>query len=71
MDNVPQRECRVAKGTLRTVASQWIERYRPVEGATPGPANVSPVLIVVRDKTEITEFVFRRISASAGLRGGG
>jgi type III restriction enzyme len=58
----PEAVFREAEGALRTIASQWVQRYQQIENARPEQENIPPVLIVVCDNTEIAEVFYRKIS---------
>jgi type III restriction enzyme len=47
---------------LKTIAAQWVERFRYIEEASAHQEKIPPVLIVVCDNTEIAEVFFRKIS---------
>ena len=53
---------REAEGALRTLASQWKDRFDKIRAASAEPNPIPPVMIVVCDNTEIAEYFFQRIS---------
>ncbi|MDP9363199.1 MAG: DEAD/DEAH box helicase family protein [Chloroflexota bacterium] len=58
----PEAVYREAEAALRTLASQWVERFGYVQQAAPGQERVPPVLIIVCDNTDIAEVFYRNIS---------
>jgi type III restriction enzyme len=58
----PEVVWREAEDALKTLASQWKERFSQFQEAAPGQERVPPVLIVVGDNTEIAELFYRNIS---------
>jgi type III restriction enzyme len=58
----PEAAWREAEAALRTLASQWIERFRQIAAAKPGQDVTPPVLIIVCDNTDIAEHFFGKIS---------
>jgi type III restriction enzyme len=58
----PEVVWREAQDALLTLASQWLERWRYIEAATPGQERTPPVMIVVCDNTDIAEVFARNIS---------
>ncbi len=58
----PEAAWREAEPALRTLASQWRERYQYAENAKPGEEFTPPVLIIVCDNTDIAEYFYRQIS---------
>jgi type III restriction enzyme len=58
----PEVVYREAQGALLQMASQWVERFRQIQEATPGQEQVPPVLILVCDNTDIAEVFYRKIS---------
>jgi len=63
----PEAVWREAQGALETLASQWIERFKLIEAATPGQDRVPPVLIIVCDNTDIAEVFYRDISGEQSV----
>ena len=53
---------REAEDALRTLASQWKERFEYLEAAAPGQERVPSVMIIVADNTNIAELFYRNIS---------
>lgn len=53
---------RETEDALKTLASQWKERFSYVEQATPDKENTPPVMIIVCDNTDIAELFYRNIS---------
>jgi len=58
----PEVVFREAHAAIVQIASQWIERFKYMEEATPGQENVPTVLIIVCDNTNIAEVFYRKIS---------
>jgi type III restriction enzyme len=58
----PDAAWREAEAALRTLASQWRERYQRIREAKPGEDVTPPVLIVVCDNTDIAEYFYNKIS---------
>lgn len=58
----PDAVYREAEGALRTLASQWKQRFEEIRANSPEEAVVPPVMIVVCDNTEIAQVFFERIS---------
>ncbi|HET7035811.1 MAG TPA: DEAD/DEAH box helicase family protein [Thermomicrobiaceae bacterium] len=58
----PEVVWREAEDALLTLASQWEERFRYIQQATPGQEHTPPVLIVVCDNTDTAELFYRNIS---------
>jgi len=53
---------REAEPALRTLAGQWVERFKYIQEATDEKDKTPPVLIIVCDNTDIAEVFFRNIS---------
>ncbi len=53
---------REAEPALRTLAGQWIERFKYIQEATDEKDKTPPVLIIVCDNTDIAEVFYRNIS---------
>ena len=51
-----------AEDALRTLASQWKERYEYIQEASDAKDKTPPVVIIVCDNTDISEMFFRKIS---------
>ena len=51
-----------AEDALRTLASQWKERYEYIQEASDAKDKTPPVMIIVCDNTDISEMFFRKIS---------
>ena len=51
-----------AEDALRTLASQWKERYEYIQEASDAKDKTPPVMIIVCDNTDIAEMFFRKIS---------
>jgi type III restriction enzyme len=73
----PEVVYREAEPALRTLAGQWVERFKYIQEATDEKDRTPPVLIVVCDNTDIAELFFRKISGEQeieveveGKRGG-
>jgi len=58
----PEAAWREAEAALRTLASQWRERYQRIRDAKPGEDITPPVLIVVCDNTDLAEYFNNKIS---------
>lgn len=58
----PEAIWREAEGALRTLASQWVERYGYIQQATNEQEKAPPVLILVCDNTDIAKLFFEKIS---------
>jgi type III restriction enzyme len=58
----PEALWREAEGALRTLMSQWIERYSQIQNATSSQENAPPVLIIVCDNTNIAQLFYENIS---------
>jgi type III restriction enzyme len=58
----PDAAWREAEAALRTLASQWRERFQRIKEAKPGQDVTPPVLIVVCDNTDIAEYFYNNIS---------
>lgn len=61
----PEVVWRGAEGALKTLASQWKEKFVLAEEARPGQEIIPPVLILVCDNTEIAEYFYRKISGES------
>ena len=51
-----------AEDALRTLASQWKERFEYIQEASDAKDKTPPVMIIVCDNTDIAEMFFRKIS---------
>ena len=51
-----------AEDALKTLASQWKERFEYIQGASDAKDKTPPVMIIVCDNTDIAEVFFRKIS---------
>ena len=51
-----------AEDALRTLASQWKERFEYIQEASDAKDKTPPVMIIVCDNTDIAEVFFRKIS---------
>ncbi len=58
----PEVVYREAEDALRTLASQWKERFEYIEEASDAQDKTPPVLIIVCDNTDIAEYFYQRIS---------
>ena len=58
----PDAVYREAEDALRTLASQWKERFEYIEQASDAQEKTPPVLIIVCDNTDIAEHFFEKIS---------
>ncbi|MGD9692810.1 MAG: BPTD_3080 family restriction endonuclease [Phycisphaerales bacterium] len=58
---------REAEAALKQLAGQWVERYGYIKEATPGQAQVPPVLIIVCDNVDIAEVFYRKISGEEAV----
>jgi type III restriction enzyme len=58
----PEVVWRETEDALKTLASQWKERFSYFEQATPDKENTPPVMIIVCDNTDIAELFYRNIS---------
>lgn len=58
----PEVVWREAEDALRTLASQWKERWEYIQQAAPTQEHTPPVLIIVCDNTDIAELFYRNIS---------
>jgi type III restriction enzyme len=58
----PEVVYREAEPALRTLASQWVERFKYIQEATDEKDKTPPVLIVVCANTDVSEVFFRNIS---------
>ena len=58
----PEAVYREAEDALRTLASQWKERFGYIEDASDAQDKTPPVLIIVCDNTDIAEYFYQRIS---------
>jgi type III restriction enzyme len=58
----PEVVWREAEDALRTLTSQWKERWEYIQGAKPEQEHTPPVLIIVCDNTDIAELFYRNIS---------
>ncbi|MDE0635449.1 MAG: DEAD/DEAH box helicase family protein [Candidatus Poribacteria bacterium] len=58
----PEVVYREAEDALRTLASQWEERFGYIEEASDKQDKTPPVLIIVCDNTDIAEYFYQRIS---------
>ena len=58
----PEVVYREAEDALRTLASQWTERFEYIEEASDAQEKTPPVLIIVCDNTDIAEYFYKRIS---------
>jgi type III restriction enzyme len=61
----PEVIYREAEPALRTLASQWVERFQYVQQASLNQDRVPPVLIIVCDNTDIAEIFYRNISGES------
>ena len=58
----PEAVYREAEPALRTLAGQWLERFKYIQEATTEQDKTPPVLIIVCDNTDIAEVFYRNIS---------
>ena len=58
----PDAVYRVGEDALKTIASQWKERFDYIQEATDEQDKTPPVLIIVCDNTDIAEYFYRMIS---------
>ena len=58
----PEVVYREAQDALKTLASQWKERYEYIQEASDAKDKTPPVMIIVCDNTDIAEMFFRKIS---------
>ncbi|MBI2843052.1 MAG: DEAD/DEAH box helicase family protein [Armatimonadetes bacterium] len=63
----PEVVWREAEDALLTLASQWKERFKYIQEATPDKDSTPPVMIVVCDNTDIAELFYRNISGEASV----
>lgn len=75
----PEVVYREAEAALKTLASQWKERFEYIQEASDAHEKTPPVLIIVCDNTDIAEYFYRKISGeeivevveASGTRGRG
>lgn len=58
----PEVVYREAEPALKTLASQWLERYKYIQEASDTQDKTPPVLIIVCDNTDIAEVFYCKIS---------
>jgi type III restriction enzyme len=58
----PEAVYREVEFALKTLASQWVERFKQIQQAGAGQDKAPPVLIIVCDNTDIAEVLFQNIS---------
>lgn len=58
----PEAVYREAEGALKTLAGQWLERYRQYKEASATQQVIPPAMIVVCNETDVAEVFFQRIS---------
>jgi len=58
----PEVVYREAEPALRTLAGQWVERFKYIQNATHAKDKTPPALIVVCDNTDVAEIFYRNIS---------
>lgn len=58
----PEAVYREAEAALKTLASQWVERWKYIQQATNEQDKTPPVIIVVCDNTDLAEVFYRNIS---------
>nr|WP_170157022.1 DEAD/DEAH box helicase family protein [Roseimicrobium gellanilyticum] len=58
----PESVWRYADAALKTLGSQWQERFKQHAESRPGQTFIPPVMIVVCDNTDIAQLFFERIS---------
>ena len=58
----PEAVYREAEAALKTLASQWKERFEYIQEASDAQEKTPPVLIIVCDNTDIAEYFYRKIS---------
>ncbi len=58
----PEVVWREAEAALKTLASQWKERFEYIQQASEGQDRTPPVLIIVCDNTDIAEVFYQKIS---------
>ena len=61
----PEVVYREAEDALRTLASQWKERFGYIQEATDAQDKTPPVLIIVCDNTDIAEYFYHKISGES------
>ena len=60
----PEVVYREAEPALRTLAGQWVERFKYIQEATDEKDKTPPALIVVCDNTDVAEVFYRNISGA-------
>ena len=58
----PEAVYREAEAALKTLASQWKERFEYIQEASDAQEKTPPVLIIVCANTDIAEYFYRKIS---------
>jgi type III restriction enzyme len=56
---------REAEPALKQLAGQWLEKFGYIQQATPDQERIPPVLIVVCDNVDISDFFYRKISGES------
>ncbi len=63
----PQVVWREAEDALKTLASQWVQRYQQIQEATPGKERTPPVMIIVCDNTDLAQVFYKNISGEQAV----